>query len=168
VLLAAGLWMPAAAAVTQAELVREVRHHLVLLPYYGIFDNLEFKVDANGRVTLLGQVRNPTLKDDAGRVVQSISGVHGVTNNIEVLPLSPNDDRIRQETYRAVYSFPSLQKYAIMAVPSIHIIVKNGHITLTGIVDNQSDKDAAGLRANGVPGAFSVQNDLRAASQQER
>ncbi len=167
ILLVAGLVGPALAEVPQAQLSREVRHQLVMLPYYNLFDNLEYKVDTNGHVTLLGQVRQPVLKDDAQRAVQSVAGVQGVTNNIEVLPLSPDDDRIRLTEYRAIYSYPALQRYAVMAVPSIHIIVKNGHVTLVGVVDNQADKDAAGLRANGVPGVFSVDNQLQVASQQE-
>ncbi len=123
-LLGASVCIPAAWAETsQQALTREVRHQLVLLPYYSVFDNLEFKVDNSGHVTLMGQVTNPTLKDDAGRVVQGISDVQGVTNDIEVLPLSPNDNQIRLQEYRAIYSFPSLQKYATMAVPTIHIIV---------------------------------------------
>ena len=107
-------------------LTREVRHELVMLPYYGVFDNLAYKVDGR-HVTLYGQVTRPTLKSDAENVVKGIEGVEGVTNNIEVLPLSPNDDRVRLAVYRAIYGDPALQRYALSAVPSIHIIVKNGN-----------------------------------------
>jgi hyperosmotically inducible protein len=144
----------------QTDLEKEVRHELVMLPYYNIFDNLEFKVEGD-HVTLMGEVTRPTLKSDAGNVVKRVEGVHGVTNNIEVLPLSPMDDRIRFATYRSIYHYPALQRYAMGAVPSIHIIVKNGNVTLRGVVANQTDKNIAGIRANGVFGAFSVTNDLQ-------
>lgn len=144
----------------QDRISKEVRHELVMLPYYSVFDNLAYKVDGN-HVTLYGEVTRPTLKSDAEGVVQHIEGVGSVTNNIEVLPLSPNDDRIRRAAYRAIYSQPGLDMYSLRAVPTIHIIVKNGHITLTGAVANQGDKDRAGIAANGVPGAFSVTNDLQ-------
>lgn len=140
-------------------LVREVRHQLLLLPYYSVFDNLAFKVDGD-HVTLEGQVTNPTLKHDAEAVVKSIEAVSGVTNNIEVLPPSPMDDQLRHALYRAVYSDPALSKYGWSAMPSIHIIVKNGRVTLEGVVDNEADKNLAGLRANGVPNVFEVKNSL--------
>ncbi len=139
---------------------REVRHELVMLPYYGIFDNLAFKVDG-GTVTLLGQVTRPVLKSDAENVVKRIEGVTKVANEIQVLPLSPMDDRIRLATYRAIYSQPGLQRYGLQAVPPIHIIVANGKVTLEGVVDNQGDKDRAAIQANGVSGVFSVTNNLR-------
>jgi hyperosmotically inducible protein len=141
-------------------LAREVRHELVMLPYYGVFDNLAYKVDGN-RVTLYGQVTRPTLKSDAENVVKNIEGVEGVTNNIEVLPLSPNDDRIRLAVYRAIYGHPALQRYQLSAVPSIHIIVRNGNVTLEGVVANEGDKNIANIQANGVPGVFSVTNHLQ-------
>jgi hyperosmotically inducible periplasmic protein len=141
-------------------ITREVRHELVMLPYYGVFDNLAYRVDGN-RVTLLGQVTRPTLKSDAENVVKRIEGVEGVTNQIQVLPLSPADDRIRIATYRAIYGQPPLDRYAMQAVPPIHIIVDNGKVTLEGVVANQTDKDMAALRANGVSGVFGVTNDLR-------
>ncbi len=144
----------------RARLERDVRHELVMLPYYGIFDNLEFKIDGY-KVTLTGQVTNPTLKSAAGAAVKSIEGVEGVDNRIEVLPLSPNDDRIRVAVYRAVYSQPGLDRYALRAVPTIHIIVRNGNVTLEGVVATEGDKNMAGLRANGVAGVFSVKNSLR-------
>ncbi len=157
--LAAPLYLPAANPY-KGDLTKEVRHELVMLPYYGIFDNLAYRVDGS-TVTLFGQVTRPTLKDDAGRVVQRIEGVSRVVNNIEVLPLSPMDDRIRIATYRAIYGYGPLQRYAMGAVPPIHIIVKNGRVTLEGVVANKTDADMANIRANGVPGVFAVDNELR-------
>jgi hyperosmotically inducible periplasmic protein len=142
-----------------AWLPEEVRERLVTLPFYTVFDNFQFKVDGT-KVTLLGQVAKPNLKSDAEKAVKAIPGVTAVDNQLEVLPLSPADDRIRQATYRAIYSFPSLQRYALRAVPPIHIIVKNGNVTLEGAVANQADKDAAGIRAKTVSGSFSVVNNL--------
>jgi hyperosmotically inducible protein len=144
----------------QDRIAREVRHELVMLPYYGVFDDLAFTV-SGGTVTLLGQVRQPTLKDDAGRVVKSIEGVERVDNQIEVLPLSPADDRLRIAVYRSIYGAPGLDRYALQAVPPIHIIVRNGNVTLVGVVASQSDKDRANIQASGVPGVFSVKNELR-------
>jgi hyperosmotically inducible periplasmic protein len=146
----------------QAYLTKEVRHELVMLPYLSVFDNLEYKVDGT-KVTLLGQVVRPTLKDDAGRVVKSIEGVTEVDNQIQVLPPSPMDDGIRHQEFRAIYGYPALSRYAEGAIPQIHIIVNNGHVTLEGIVDTQADKDIAGLRANTVPNVFSVTNNLQVA-----
>jgi hyperosmotically inducible protein len=143
-----------------SNLAREVRHELVMLPYYSIFDNLSYRVDGSV-VTLFGQVTRPTLKSDAENVVKRIEGVTRVINNIEVLPLSPMDDRIRIAEARAIYGFPSLNRYALGALPPIHIIVKNGNVTLEGVVSSQADKNTAGIRANGVPGVFSVKNNLR-------
>lgn len=137
-----------------------IRKALVTLPYYSVFDNLSFKVEG-GKVTLLGQVVRPTLKSSAEAVVSRLEEVQSVENNLEVLPVSPSDDRLREATYRAIYGHPTFTRYAIRAVPPVHIIVKNGHITLEGVVANKSDKDFAGLLANGVPGAFSVTNNLR-------
>ncbi len=139
---------------------KEVRHELVMLPYYGVFDNLSYKVDSDGTVTLFGQVVRPTLKSDAENVVKQIEGVEKVVNNIEVLPTSMNDDRIRRATYRAIYGNSALSEYQLRAVPPIHIIVNNGHITLEGVVARQMDKQIAGMQANSVPGAFSVTNNL--------
>ncbi len=143
----------------QDKISKEVRHELVMLPYYGVFDNLAYRVDGS-KVTLFGQVTRPTLKSDAEHVVKKIEGVSLVDNQIEVLPLSPIDDQIRRAAYRQIYSKPPLQRYQMGAVPPIHIIVKNGNITLVGIVDNEGDKDLAGLAANGVPGSFKVTNEL--------
>jgi hyperosmotically inducible protein len=139
---------------------REVRHELVMLPYYGVFDNLAFRVDGT-TVTLLGQVTRPTLKSDAENVVKDVEGVEKVVNQIEVLPLSPMDDQIRLATYRAIYSTQGLDRYALNAVPPIHIIVNNGKVTLEGVVANEADKNLAGIKANGVSGVFSVTNNLR-------
>jgi hyperosmotically inducible protein len=148
-----------AAQPSQEKVVKEVRHELVMLPYYGVFDNLAYRVDG-AKVTLFGQVTRPTLKSDAENVVKKIEGVERVDNEIEVLPLSPNDDRIRRAAYRQIFSKPGLQRYQMGAVPPIHIIVKNGNITLVGVVDSETDKNLAGLAANGVAGAFKVTNDL--------
>lgn len=131
----------------QERLTKEVRHELVMLPYYGVFDNLAFKIDGD-TVTLLGQVTRPTLKSDAERVVKNIEGVEGVQNQIEVLPLSPNDDRIRLRIYRAIYRDTTLSRYALRAVPTIHIIVKNGNVTLEGAVGAEAEKNIANLRAH--------------------
>ncbi len=144
----------------QAWLEKEVRHELVMLPYYGVFDNLAFRVEGD-KVTLIGQVTRPSLKSDAQAVVKRVEGVQTVVNQIEVLPLSPNDDRIRLATYRAIYSTQGLDRYALQAVPPIHIIVKGGHVTLEGVVANETDKNLAYLKANGVSGVFSVTNHLQ-------
>ena len=140
-------------------IIREVRHELVMLPYYGVFDNLAYKVDG-ANVTLMGQVTRPTLKSDAENVVKKIEGVEHVKNEIEVLPVSPNDDRIRRAVYRAIYSDPTMDRYSIQAIPPIHIIVKNGNASLEGVVATEADKNIAGIRANGVSGVFSVTNNL--------
>ena len=144
-------------------LAHEVRHQLVLLPFYSVFDNLEYKINGS-EVTLLGQVTRPTVKLDAENAVKAIEGVTKVMNNIEVLPVSPMDDQIRRAEFRAIYSEPALQRYAFGPVPPIHIIVKGGHVTLEGVVDNQGDKNLVYIRANSVPGVFSVTNNLRAQS----
>lgn len=145
---------------TQHKLEREVRHELVMLPYYGVFDNLAFKVDGS-KVTLLGQVTRPTLKSSAEAVVKKLEGVETIDNQIEVLPLSPFDNRIRRAVYRAIYRQSVLSRYAIQAIPPIHIIVKNGNVHLEGIVATDSDKILAGIRARGVSGVFSVENNLQ-------
>jgi hyperosmotically inducible protein len=141
-------------------IAKEVRHELVMLPYYNVFDNLAYKVDGS-TVTLLGQVTRPTLKSDAERVVKCIEGVEKVVNNIEVLPVSPNDDRIRTAVYRAIYGHTALQRYGLQAVPPIHIIVNNGNVTLEGVVASEADKNIANIQANSIPGVFSVKNNLR-------
>ncbi len=140
-------------------LVKEVRHHLLLLPYYSVFDNLLYKVDGD-KVTLMGQVVRPTLKSDAENAVKEIEGVSAVDNQIQVLPTSPMDDQLRRAVYRAIYGDPALSRYGMSALPSIHIIVNNGHVTLEGVVDSEADKNLANIRANGVPNVFSVTNNL--------
>ena len=143
-----------------ASLEKEVRHELVMLPWLGVFDNLEFQVNGD-TVVLSGQVTRPTLQKDAERVVSRIEGVNRVVNKIEVLPLSPFDNRIRVAAYRQIYGFGALTRYSLGAVPSIRIIVKNGHITLHGVVANEGDRNIAGIRANGAAGAFSITNGLQ-------
>ncbi|MGC2527384.1 MAG: BON domain-containing protein [Candidatus Acidiferrum sp.] len=148
---------------TERQLIREVHHVLVMLPYYSVFDNLAYRVEGD-KVILEGQVVRPTLKSDAAAAVKSIEGVSTVVNNIEVLPLSPMDDQLRRAVYRAIYGDTVLSRYGYQAVPSIHIIVKNGNVTLEGVVDSESDKNLANLRASQVPNAFSVKNNLRVVS----
>ena len=149
-----------ASSRSQERITKEVRHELLMLPWFGVFDNIAFKVDGS-TVTLLGQVVRPSLKSDAENAVKHIEGVEKVVNQIEVLPTSPMDDRLRLELYRAIYGYPALEKYALGVQKPIRIIVKNGHVTLEGVVDNEADKNLAGLRANGVPGIFSVTNNLQ-------
>ena len=149
-------------------IVKEVHHELVMLPFYGVFDNLAYKVDPDGTVTLFGQVVLPTLKSDAENVVKRIEGVEKVVNKIEILPVSPLDDRIRRATYQAIYGNEVLNQYQLRAVPPIHIIVKNGHLTLEGVVARQMDKQIAGIQANQVPGVFSVTNNLQVEEQEKK
>lgn len=144
----------------QDRISREVYHELVMLPQLTIFDNLQYKVDG-GKVTLMGQVEEAILKDSAEKVVKKIEGVESVNNQIEILPPSPNDDRIRRQVARAIFNDDRLFRYSMGSVPPIHIIVKNGHVTLEGVVNSQADKDAANLRASSVPGVFSVENHLQ-------
>ncbi|MGC1619484.1 MAG: BON domain-containing protein [Candidatus Acidiferrum sp.] len=148
---------------TEKQLIREVHHVLVMLPYYSVFDNLAYKVEGD-KVTLEGQVVRPTLKSDAEAAVKSVEGVSSVDNNIEVLPLSPMDDQLRRAVYRAIFGDTVLSRYGYSAVPSIHIIVKNGNVTLEGVVDNESDRNLANLRASQVANVFSVKNNLGIAS----
>jgi hyperosmotically inducible periplasmic protein len=146
---------------TDDRVTREVRHELVMLPYYGVFDNLAFSVSPDGTVTLLGQVARPTLKSDAENAVKHIEGVEKIVNNIEVLPTAMDDDRIRRAVYRAIYGNDVLSQYQLRAVPPIHIIVKNGHVSLEGAVARQMEKQIAGAQANSVSGIFSVTNNLQ-------
>ena len=139
---------------------KEVRHELLMLPYLDVFDNIAYRVDGYN-VTLVGQVTRPSLKSDAEHVVKGIEGVEKVDNQIEVLPPSSMDDRIRIRLYRAIYGYPSLQKYDLGVNKPIRIIVKSGHVSLEGVVDNDADKNVAGIRANSVSGIFSVNNNLR-------
>jgi BON domain len=142
-------------------IAREVRHELVMLPYYGVFDDLAFRVEG-GTVVLMGQVSRPTLKSDAENVTKRVEGVTRVVNEIEVLPLSPMDDQIRLAVYRAIYGDPALStRYGYRALPSIHIIVKNGNVTLEGVVANEADKNIVNMRAKGVANVFAVNNNLR-------
>jgi hyperosmotically inducible protein len=141
-------------------IIKEVRHELVMLPYYGIFDDLAYRVDGS-KVTLFGAVTQPVLKSDAEKAVKRVEGVTQIDNQIEVLPLSPNDDRIRRAVYRSIFSKPGMEKYQLGAVPPIHIIVKNGNVTLVGPVVSEMDKNLAGIAANSVSGVFGVKNNLR-------
>jgi hyperosmotically inducible protein len=149
---------PSARAVERIQ--KEVRHELLMLPYFGVFDNLMYKVSGYN-VTLMGQVTRPTLKSDAEKVVKGIEGVEHVDNQIEVLPTSPMDDNLRLRLYRAIYGYAPLEKYALGVQKPIRIIVKGGHVTLEGVVDNEADKNMAGIRANGVADVFSVTNNLQ-------
>jgi hyperosmotically inducible periplasmic protein len=150
----------AGAQTTAADrITREVRHELLMLPNYGVFDSLAYHVNGS-TVTLLGEVTRPTLKTDAEKAVRGIEGVTEVVNRIEVLPLSPLDDRIRLAAYRSIYSQTGLDRYALQAIPPIHIIVQKGHVILVGTVASTADKELAGTRANGVAGVISVDNRL--------
>ena len=178
--------VPSAEQEQVLRIAKEVRKQIVTLPQYGVFDNIHFGIKGSDAVVLMGQASRPTLKSGAERVVSKIEGVKTVDNQIEVLPNSPNDDRIRAAVYASIYRYPVLQKYTSNRggprVPSvaraaggitndpplgyhaIHIIVKNGNVTLTGVVDSDTDLAIAEMRANGVPGVFSVDNDLQVAS----
>ena len=145
---------------TTQRIQKEVRHELIMLPYLGVFDNLAYRVDGS-TVTLMGAVVRPTLKSDSENVVKHIEGVEKVVNQIEVLPPSPMDDRLRLELYRAIYGYPPLEKYALGVQKPIRIIVKNGHVNLEGVIDNETDKNLVTVRANSVPGIFSVDNNLQ-------
>jgi hyperosmotically inducible protein len=147
-------------AKAQERIVKEVRHELLMLPYFRVFDFIAFKVDGDN-VTLLGQVVNPVNKSDAENAVKHIEGVEHVDNQIEILPPSGMDDRLRLRLFHDIYGYPALQRYALGVQKPIRIIVKNGHVTLEGVVDSDGDKNIAGIRANGVPGAFSVTNNLQ-------
>jgi hyperosmotically inducible periplasmic protein len=144
----------------QERIIKQVRHEILMLPYYGVFDDISYKVEGY-TVTLLGQVARPSLKSDAGNVVKHIEGVEKVDNQIEILPTSISDDRQRRQVYRAIYRYPALQRYSLGVQKPIRIIIKNGHLTLEGVVDSEGDKTLAFMRANGVPGIFSVTNNLQ-------
>lgn len=148
----------------QERIIREVRHELVMLPYYDVFDHLAFEVGPAGRVTLLGSVTRPTLKSSAENVIKKIEGVESIDNRIDVLPVSPNDDRLRRAVFRAIYGQPGLDRYGFQSVPSIHIVVKNGNVSLEGAVNTEADRNLAGIKAKGVSGVFSVTNNLKLAS----
>lgn len=145
--------------VAESHTEKQVRKELVMLPFYNLFDSLSFTV-SDDSVTLMGKVTRPTLKSEAENVVKKIEGVNTVNNRIEVLPLSPNDDRLRASLYQAIYGHTTLQTLAMRAVPPIHILVEDGHVTLEGAVGNGMQKSVAGIQANTVPGVFSVTNNL--------
>jgi hyperosmotically inducible protein len=168
-LVLAGLGMGAPGAIAGtvtnpsiSNISNQVHHELAMLPWYGVFDNLEYQVEGT-EVTLSGQVisEHATTRDDAGKFVRAIPGVTKVVNNIEVLPPSPFDNQIRRAEYRAIFSQSDLGRYTLGAIPQVHIIVKNGHVSLEGVVMNQMDKNIAGIVANSVPGVFSVENNLQ-------
>jgi hyperosmotically inducible protein len=147
----------------QESLAREVHHQLAMLTHYTVFDNIGYQINGNN-VTLTGEVAVPVNKDDAQAALKGIEGIGQINNQIQVLPPSPMDDQIRRAEYRAIFSFDNLSKYSFMNIPAIHIIVSGGRVTLYGVVDNQADKDAAGIRANGVPDVFSVTNNIQVAT----
>jgi hyperosmotically inducible protein len=155
---------PSTSATTpqvNARTVRQIRHELVTLPYYGVFDWLTFELQPDGAVVLRGQVVRPTTKSDAGSRVREVDGVKQVANEIEVLPNSPSDDRLRVALYRSIYGSNSpLFRYATQAIPSIHLIVNRGHATLKGVVASKGDAQLAYMRARGVSGLFSVKSEL--------
>jgi hyperosmotically inducible protein len=167
VLLTASMMIPAAVEAKTTKpvtLPEAIRHQLAMIPRYGVFDNLTFRVDGS-TVTLMGEVTQPVVKDDATHAVRQVEGVTAVVNNIEVLPLSPFDNQLRRAVYRAIYSAPALSaRYGFTAQPAIHIIVKNGVVRLEGVVANEGDRTIAGMSANSVFGAFRVENDLRVGS----
>jgi hyperosmotically inducible protein len=146
-------------AKAQARITKEVQHQILKLPNFGTFDNIAFRIDGYS-VTLFGQVTNPSLKDEAEHVVKKIEGVEHVENRIEVLSASPGDERLRRDLFVAIYRYGPLQHYGVGSNRPIRIIVDHGHVTLEGALDRQSDKDMAGMRANGVAGVFSVQNNI--------
>ncbi len=151
---------PQPSAKSQERIIKEVRHQLLMLPYVGVFDYLAYKVDGFN-VTLIGQVVRPVTRSDAENAVKHIEGVEKVDDQIEVLPPSPMDDGIRRRLFRAIYGYPALERYALGTQKPIRIIVKNGHVTLEGVVDTEGDKNIAGIRANGVSNVFSVTNNLQ-------
>ena len=159
-ILLATMAMSQTPAVSEERIVKQTRHEILTLPFFDVFDNIEFRVDGS-KVTLMGQVTRPILKSSAEAVVKDIEGVESVNNRIEVLPLSPNDDRLRLAAYRAIYGFNALRRYALPVIKPIRIIVKNGNLTLEGIVDTETDKNLVYIRANGVHRVFSVTNNLR-------
>jgi hyperosmotically inducible protein len=144
----------------EERIAEEVRHEILMLPYYNVFDNITSKVEGYN-VTLMGAVTQPTLKKQVANVVKKIEGVENVDNQIEVLPNSPMDDQLRLRLYRAIYGYDPLQRYSLPVIRPIRIIVKNGHVTLEGVVDSEADKNLVKIRANGVSGVFSVTNNLR-------
>ena len=158
-----------ASAQTNPRLVREIRNELVTLPYYGVFDWLTYSIQNDGTVVLSGDVVRPSTKSDAEGRVKEIDGVRRVVNQINVLPNSPSDDRLRLALYRTIYGYDSpLFRYATQSVPSIHIIVNRGRVTLRGVAANKGDANLAYIRARGVPGSFAVSNELTIEGQEPR
>lgn len=149
-------------AKSEERIVKQVRHELLMLPYFGVFDHIAYKVEGF-KVTLLGEVVRPVTKSDAEDAVKHIEGVEKVDDQIEVLPLSPLDNGLRRRLFRAIYGYPALERYALGVQKPIRIIVKGGHVTLEGVVDSEGDKNIAGIRANGVANVFSVTNNLQVA-----
>ncbi len=149
-----------ASARAEERIKEEVRHQILMLPYYNVFDIITFKVEGY-KVTLMGAVTRPTVKSSAGNVVKRIEGVQNVENKIEVLPLSNMDNQLRLKLFRAIYGYGALQRYDLSVQKPFRIIVKNGNVTLEGVVDSEADKNLVNIRANGVPGIFSVKNNLR-------
>jgi hyperosmotically inducible protein len=152
---------PAATGAVVQNLERQVRSQLLKLPYFGVFDNLEFRVDADRKVTLLGETIRPTLKRDAEAAVKRIEGVELVDNQIKVLPVSNFDDNIRVRAYYAVYGHPALNRYAVFPQAPIRIIVDRGNVTLEGVVNSEVERQLAFSRVNGLSGVFSVTNNLK-------
>jgi hyperosmotically inducible periplasmic protein len=167
VVLFAGFFLPAVAVQRDSQpspkftqrVLKQVQHEILMLPYYGVFDAIGFKVEGYN-VTLFGRVANASLKSDAEHAIKGIEGIEKIDNQIEILPASPMDDRLRRQLFRAIYGYAPLQHYGVGSNRPIHIIVDQGHVTLEGSVDRPADKDLANLRANGVPGVFSVTNNL--------
>jgi hyperosmotically inducible periplasmic protein len=166
-LLAVAPAVASAQGATNPQLAKKVRHELVTLPYYGVFDNLAYSING-GNVTLYGQVVRPSTRSDAEHRVKRIAGVTRVVNNIKVLPLSPFDDRIRAATYRSIARMGGLYRYLQGTNPSLHIVVAGGHVVLEGVVSNSGDRNLAYVAANRVPGVFSVQNNLRVEGEEPR
>jgi hyperosmotically inducible periplasmic protein len=147
--------------VANPNLEKDVRHAINSLPYYGVFDDLSFSIDDKGVVTLSGEVMQYYVRNSAVGAVRAIPGVTRVNDQIEVLPLSPFDNTIRIQAYNAIFGYPALSRYAINSRPPIHIVVKNGNITLAGVVNNELDRKLVYNRIRALPNAFSVTNDLR-------
>lgn len=145
---------------------KQVTHEILMLPQYGVFDVIGFNVRGY-TVTLFGHVVNPTLKSDAEHAIKKIEGVEKVNNQIEVLPVSFMDDGLRRQLFRAIYGYGPLQRYGIGSNRPIHIIVDHGHVTLEGVVDSQGDRNLVNIRANQVPGVFSVTNYLQVPQKQK-
>jgi hyperosmotically inducible protein len=151
----------AVAPRTDEDLAKQVRHEILMYPYYTIWDDVNFRVN-HGSVELTGAVSQPYKKFAIEKSVQHVPGVTSVTDRLEVLPLSSMDDRLRLQVARAIYGYPALSRYAQGSLPSIHVIVDNGHVTLTGVVANNFDKQVAGVRANSAGLSFGpVINNLR-------